>query len=109
MAILNYVGSLRYDTKGKKRKTKSLRQARKTKTSASTTQAVQSVYKKYEQQEKAKQDFFDRLRNAVGDTTRKADDRYKREISSDYSIGVAYNKGAYQVIPRSEIKHMGRK
>ena len=109
MAILNYVGSLRYDTKGKKRKTKSLRQARKTKTSASTTQAVQKIYKKHEQQEKAKKDFFDRVRKSVGDTTRKEDDRYKREISSDYSIGVAYNKGAYQVIPRSEIKDIGRK
>ena len=29
-------------------------------------------------------------------------------ISSEYTIAPSYNKGAYQVIPRSEVKHIGR-
>ena len=37
------------------------------------------------------------------------DDSYKKEISSNYTVAVAYNKGGYQVIPKSQIKDIGRK
>lgn len=33
---------------------------------------------------------------------------YKREISSKYTIAPAYNKGAYQVISRENIKDIGK-
>lgn len=32
----------------------------------------------------------------------------KREISSTYTIAPAYNKGAYQVVPKNEVKHIGK-
>ncbi len=32
----------------------------------------------------------------------------RRRISSQYTIAPAYNKGAYQVIPKKDIKHIGR-
>ena len=32
----------------------------------------------------------------------------RREISSGYTLAPAYNKGAYQVISKSEIKDIGR-
>lgn len=32
----------------------------------------------------------------------------RRRISSQYTIAPAYNKGAYQVIPKDDIKHIGR-
>ena len=32
----------------------------------------------------------------------------KREISKNYTIAPAYNKGAYQVIPKKDIKHIGK-
>lgn len=32
----------------------------------------------------------------------------RQRISSEYTIAPSYNKGAYQVIPRSEVKHIGR-
>jgi hypothetical protein len=36
------------------------------------------------------------------------DTSYKQEISSKYTISVAYNKGAYQVIPKGDIKWIGK-
>lgn len=32
----------------------------------------------------------------------------KLEISSTYTIAPAYNKGAYQVVPKNEVKHIGK-
>jgi len=36
------------------------------------------------------------------------DNSYKREISKNYTVAPAYNKGAYQVINKSNIKDIGR-
>ena len=32
----------------------------------------------------------------------------KQQISSTYTIAPAYNKGAYQVVPKNEVKHIGK-
>ena len=32
----------------------------------------------------------------------------KKEVSSRYTVAPAYNKGAYQVIPRDEVKDIGK-
>ena len=34
--------------------------------------------------------------------------REKQKISSTYTIAPAYNKGAYQVVPKNEVKHIGK-
>jgi hypothetical protein len=36
------------------------------------------------------------------------DDSYKKEVSKNYTVSIAYNKGAYQVIPKDEVKHIGK-
>tara|TARA_R100000329_G_scaffold81443_1_gene69476 strand:- start:1 stop:285 length:285 start_codon:yes stop_codon:yes gene_type:complete len=36
------------------------------------------------------------------------DTSYKKEISKQYTVSIAYNKGAYQVIPRNEVKDIGK-
>ena len=36
------------------------------------------------------------------------DDSYKQEVSKNYTVSIAYNKGAYQVIPKKDIKSIGR-
>ena len=36
------------------------------------------------------------------------DTTYKKEISSNYTVSVAYNKGAYQVISNENIKDIGK-
>ena len=38
----------------------------------------------------------------------KTDNNWKVEISKQYTIAPAYNKGAYQVIPRKEVKDIGK-
>ena len=38
----------------------------------------------------------------------KIDHSYKKEISKNYTVAIAFNKGAYQVIPNSDIKHIGK-
>ena len=38
----------------------------------------------------------------------KTDNSWKVEISKQYTIAPAYNKGAYQVIPRKEVKDIGK-
>ena len=36
------------------------------------------------------------------------DSSYKKEVSKSYTLAPAYNKGAYQVISKENIKHIGR-
>ena len=36
------------------------------------------------------------------------DTSYKKEISKQYTVSFAYNKGAYQVIPKNEVKDIGK-
>jgi len=38
----------------------------------------------------------------------KPDDTYKKEVSDSYTLAPAYNKGAYQVISKENIKHIGK-
>jgi len=35
-------------------------------------------------------------------------EKEKQEISRGYTVAPAYNKGAYQVIPTTDIKHIGK-
>lgn len=37
------------------------------------------------------------------------DTSYKQEISKNYTVAVAYNKGGYQVIPNDQVKYIGKK
>jgi len=36
------------------------------------------------------------------------DTSYKQKASENYTVSIAYNKGAYQVIPKEEVKHIGK-
>ena len=38
----------------------------------------------------------------------KVDNSWKVEISKQYTVAPAYNKGAYQVIPRDDVEHIGK-
>jgi hypothetical protein len=41
-------------------------------------------------------------------TTVSKDAEIKKEVSKNYTVAVAYNKGAYQVIPKNGVKDIGR-
>ena len=36
------------------------------------------------------------------------DDSYRKEVSKNYTVAIAFNKGAYQVIPNQDIEHIGK-
>ena len=44
----------------------------------------------------------------AGDKCTVKTEDYKQEVSSQYTIAPAYNKGAYQVVPKSDLKHIGK-
>ena len=44
----------------------------------------------------------------IGEYKTPTDNSYKQEVSKQYTVSVAYNKGAYQVIPRQEVKDIGK-
>ena len=44
----------------------------------------------------------------IGEYTPDKDTSYKKEVSKNYTVSIAYNKGAYQVIPKDDVEHIGK-
>ena len=110
--MMNMGGSLRYDMSGRKRKNY--------KKNNPTTKRVQSKSEPMKPQSntvlEAHQEHM-RKYPSMPMGTSKADgkgtknttwDNQKKEISSGYTVAPAYNKGAYQVIGKNNIKDIGR-
>jgi len=111
MGMMNMGGSLRYDMHGRKRKA-----YKKNNPTIKKTQTVNTV--------KAKATVVpDRLKEireynakypslmTKGNGKGQVDSNWqaeKREISKGYTVAPAYNKGAYQVIGKSNIKDIGK-
>lgn len=99
-----YTGSLRYDMTGRKRKTNSMKKNRKR----------MPEFKPYKAEKTFAQlqmeDFNKKYPSYTGDSTyRPADDQsWKAEESKNFTVAPAYNKGAYQVIPKRDVKHIGK-
>ena len=55
----------------------------------------------------SKTEYIPSKSDGVGNATKK-DERYKLEVSKQYTIAPAYNKGGYQVIGKNNIKDIGR-
>ena len=109
MGYLNLTSSIRYGPHGKKRKTKAFTQ--------------KSKKQKYRELILEQQKVFDRVVREVSETEKIPSllhiggghgqknlewEREKLKISSQYTIAPAYNKGAYQVIGKSNIKDIGK-
>ncbi len=88
-------GSLGYDIHGRKRKQVGKR-SKKAKPNFTKQQSKQ--FKKSEDYPSA----------PVGEYTVPEDTSYKKDISKQYTVSIAYNKGAYQVIPKGEVKDIGK-
>ena len=89
-------GSMMYDQHGRKRKVKKLYTSKKATPNFAKQEAKQ--FKKSEEYPSA----------AVGEYTVPEDTSYKKDISKQYTVSIAYNKGAYQVIPKKEVKDIGK-
>ena len=44
----------------------------------------------------------------MGEYSPPKDTSYKKEVSKNYTVSIAYNKGAYQVIPKDDVEHIGK-
>ena len=97
-------GSLGYDQYGRKRK--GLRTKRKSHKSTWKQGAVAQQGERRTCTAKVAGSIPVSSTNAGKGT--KPDNSWKVEISKQYTIAPAYNKGAYQVIPRKEVKDIGK-
>ena len=118
MATINYVGSLRYDMNGRKRKCVSLKQKKRGGSSVGRAPALHAGGREFESRSLHQQTREDRIKllaplKSDFQTAKEIQEQIKfeqekREISKGYTVAPAYNKGAYQVIPKTDVKHIGK-
>ena len=98
-------GSLNYDSHGRRRKT--VRTKRKSHKSKWTK--VGAVAQQGERRTcTAKVAGSIPVSSTNAGKGTKVDNSWKVEISKQYTVAPAYNKGAYQVIPREDVEHIGK-
>ena len=98
-------GTLNYEQHGRRRKTVKA----KRKTNRSKWKSIGAVAQSAERRlctAKVESSNLSSSTNAGKGT--KVDNSWKLEISKKYTIAPAYNKGAYQVIPREDVEHIGK-
>ena len=93
-------GSMNYDQFGRKRKKKTTR-ARK-----STNQVGKTFKSSSKTTKSSNKTMYPSAK--VSEYKTPEDTSYKKEISKHYTVYIAYNKGAYQVIPKNEVKDIGK-
>ena len=98
-------GSLNYDSHGRRRKTvRTKRRSHKSKWTKVGAVAQQGEHRICT----AKVAGSIPVSSTSAGKGTKTDNSWKVEISKQYTIAPAYNKGAYQVIPRKEVKDIGK-
>ena len=101
---MNYIGTIRYDQHGRKRKTKALTPRRKAK-------QVFTPHKKEKTfAEQRIEEFNNKYPSHIVNSRYEApeDTSWKAEESKNFTVAPAYNKGAYQVIPQNDVEHIGK-
>lgn len=95
----SFTGSMRYDMHGRKRKTKAWTKTKRYKPEFKPLETV-SVHR----------DTHREKYPSVSDMgyVPTKDTSYKLEESKKFTVAPAFNKGAYQVIPRNDVKHIGK-
>ncbi|MBT3544409.1 MAG: hypothetical protein HN488_03595 [Saprospiraceae bacterium] len=71
---------------------------------------LKTTFQPYEAKETyRRQDNSDKYPSAAMTKPTKAiDNSWKAEESKNFTVAPAYNKGAYQVIPRTDVQHIGK-
>ena len=96
-------GSMNYDQHGRRRKRKVRFSGNRKKVKPSGWSVTKR--KEYADNKKRKQQYKSA---PIGEYKVPKDNSYKKEISKQYTVAIAYNKGAYQVIPNSDVEHIGK-
>ena len=91
-------GSLKYSPSGRKRKTNAFKKAKKP---VFVAQSPKN-YKKAETQE------FPSVLSTKTNSCETIENSWKVEESKKFTVAPAYNKGAYQVIPRGDVEWIGK-
>jgi len=107
MAVTSfYTGSLRYDIHGRKRKKHALN-SKKRKPNISEFKPLHLEKTFAQQRSEDHRSKYPSMDMASVYTPQK-DQSWKAEESKNFTVAPAYNKGAYQVIPRKDVKHIGK-
>jgi|DEB0MinimDraft_6_1074348.scaffolds.fasta_scaffold10443_4 hypothetical protein len=96
----SFHGSMRYDQSGRKRKTKAW--STRKRTPEFKPMQSYSVGPDWRRETPKYESAPLTPYSPDKDTT------FKLEESKNFTVAPAYNKGAYQVIPKSDIKHIGK-
>ena len=111
--MLDYSGSLRYDMHGRKRKTKALSKPKKSRgcSSIGRAPALHAGGSEFESRQ-LHQNKYRSMPIGSYDAQQALLEMKKKLVaqkeSENFTVAPAYNKGAYQVIPKSDIKHIGK-
>lgn len=92
-------GSMRYSPSGRKRKTNAYKKAKKPNFVAQKTKNFKE------------QDTTPKIPSLIHSSKTKyknEDNSWKVEESKKFTVAPAYNKGAYQVIPKGDVKWIGK-
>jgi len=110
MGMINLGSSMRYGPTGKKRKTNAWKSTKKNTIMAHEQGRLKPSLAERQRIEAIKE-FDLKYPSYSGPETGNtlvADDSYKKEASKNFTVAIGYNKGSYQVIPKNEIKHIGK-
>lgn len=95
-------GAINYDQTGRRKKRSAGRKPARNRITSSGESIPSYTYRS------SRADSCKSLSTSGCHTTVDPNAKVKQEVSSNYTVAVAYNKGAYQVIPKDGIKHIGR-
>lgn len=97
----NYIGSLRYDPHGRKRKSKAFRKPK-----AMVSKSTEAYVPNHQPPRLIKD--YPSASLQPPQKTASDDQSWRAEASKNFTVAPAYNKGAYQVITRENVKHIGK-
>lgn len=108
-----FYGSLQHSYSGKRRKTnawkkKKRHQLRSQRNDVSTELRVPQHVLDRQAEAKAHREKYPSYQPSTSTYVPTKDDSWKLEESKNWTVAPAYNKGAYQVIPKSNIKDIGK-
>jgi hypothetical protein len=106
-----FYGSMTHSYSGKKRKTSAWKRKSAPRKCRTESLRMESHISDRMQEINAHRERYPSYVSDVSQATANcvvSDDSYKQEISKNYTVAPAYNKGAYQVINKSNIKDIGR-
>ena len=96
-------GSINYSPCGRKRKT--LRTSKRATTSSGELGISAQMKERLAKINEERQQYPSLNSTAY---VPQADTQYKNEVSKLYTVAIPYNKGGYQVIPKENIKDIGK-